>query len=161
MPIRVAVMLAGMACAALQAQPQSEEKAVVAVVQRLFDAMASRDSAAAHSVLIAEGRYFSVREDGAQVALGGAAHREFAERLASGKEEMRERMWNPKVLIHGRIAVVWTPYDFHRNRKFSHCGVDAFNLIKTSEGWKIAGFVYTVEPAGCPESPLGASPGTP
>jgi hypothetical protein len=39
--------------------------------------------------------------------------------------------------------------------------VDAFSLIKTSEGWKIDGFVYTVEPAGCPESPLDALPGTP
>ena len=83
MPIRVAVILVGMACAALRAQPQSEEKAVVAAVQRLFDAMASRDSAAAQSVLMAEGRYFSVRENGAQVAVGEAGYKEFAERLAS------------------------------------------------------------------------------
>ncbi|MDP3000701.1 MAG: hypothetical protein Q8N47_24670 [Bryobacterales bacterium] len=39
---------------------------------------------------------------------------------------------------HVRIAVVWTPCDIHWDRKFSHCGVDAFSLIKTSEGWKIS-----------------------
>ena len=83
MPVRVAVIFVGMACAALHAQSQSEEKAVVAVVQRLFDAMASRDAAAAQPVLIAEGRYFSVRENGAQVAVGEAGYKEFAERLAS------------------------------------------------------------------------------
>jgi hypothetical protein len=154
MRIRVAVILISLAGSVLAAQQPSEEKAVLAVVQRLFDAMASRDSAAAQQVLTAEGRYFSVRDTGAAVAVGGATNKEFADRLAGGKEEMRERMWNSKVLIHGRIAVVWTPYDFHRNRKFSHCGVDAFNLIKTAEGWKIAGFVYTVEPTGCPETPL-------
>jgi hypothetical protein len=145
------VILISLAGSVLVAQQPSEEKAVLAAVQRLFDAMASHDSAAAQQVLIPEGRYFSVRDTGAGAAVGGATHKEFAERLAGGKEDMRERMWDSKVLIHGRIAVVWTPYDFHRNRKFSHCGVDAFNLIKTSEGWKIAGFVYTVEPAGCPE----------
>ena len=148
------MILISLAGSVLAAQQPSEEKAVLAVVQRLFDAMASRDSAAAQQVLIAEGRYFSVRDTGAGVAVGGATHQEFAERLAGGKEEMRERMWDSKVLIHGRIAVVWTPYDFHRNRKFSHCGVDAFNLVKTAEGWKIAGFVYTVEPTGCPGTPL-------
>ena len=154
MHIRVAVIFAAF-CFALVAQPQAEEKAVIAAVQRLFDAMASHDRAAAQAVLMSEGRYFSVRDSGAGAAIGGTTHGEFAERLAGGKQEMRERMWNPRVLVHGRIAVVWTPYDFHRDRKFSHCGVDAFNLIKTSEGWKIAGFIYTVEPTGCPESPLG------
>lgn len=152
MRVRAAVILILMAGLAPGAQQPSEEKAVLAVVQRLFDAMASRDSAAAQQVLIPEGRYFSVRDNGAAVAVGGATHKEFAERLAGGKEDMRERMWDAKVLIHGRIAVVWTPYDFHRGGKFSHCGVDAFNLVKTSAGWKIAGFVYTVEPTGCPES---------
>jgi hypothetical protein len=33
--------------------------------------------------------------------------------------------------------------------------VDAFDLVKTPEGWKIAGGVYTVERTGCPPSPLG------
>lgn len=125
---------------------------MLATVQRLFDAMAARDSAAAGQVLMPEGRYYSVRDTGAQVAVGGATHKEFAERLAAGKEDMRERMWNPRVLIHGRIAVVWTPYDFHRGGKFSHCGVDAFQLVKTAEGWKIAGFIYTIEQTGCDES---------
>lgn len=133
-------MLLGMAGAAA-----AEEKAVLAVVQRLFDAMAARDSAAALSVLLPEGRYFSVRENGAQVTVGGTSHKEFAERLASGKGQMLERMSSPQVLVHGRIAVVWTPYDFHRDGKYSHRGVDAFQLVKTAEGWKIASFMYTIE----------------
>ncbi len=66
------------------------------------------------------------------------------------------KVWDPKILIHKEIAVVWTKYDFHREGKFSHCGVDAFNLIKTPEGWKISGIIYTVEKEegknlACPE----------
>jgi hypothetical protein len=152
--IRLVWALLIVGSASVRAEGQSEEKAVLAVVERLFEAMAAHDSGAARAVLIPEGRYFSVRENGAQVVVGGATHAEFAERLAAGKEAMLERMFEPKVFIHGRIAMVWTPYDFHRNRKFSHCGVDSFSLLKTSEGWKIAGILYTVEPAGCPERPL-------
>jgi hypothetical protein len=40
-----------------------------------------------------------------------------------------------------------------------HCGVDAFDLVETPEGWKIAGGVYTVEMEGCAPSPLGAPTG--
>ena len=43
------------------------------------------------------------------------------------------------------IATVWTPYDFWIDGKFSHCGIDAFDLVKTDEGWKIAGGSYTLE----------------
>ena len=47
------------------------------------------------------------------------------------------------------------PYDFHRDGEFSHCGVDAFTLVRTESGWKISGGVYTVETEGCAPSPLG------
>jgi len=48
-------------------------------------------------------------------------------------------------MVHEGIAVVWTPYEFHVNGEFSHCGVDAFSLVRIDGQWKIAGIVYTVE----------------
>jgi hypothetical protein len=69
-----------------------------------------------------------------------------------------ERMWEPVVQVHGPIATLWAPYDIHRNRQFVHCGVDAFTLIRTTTGWKIATVVYTAEPTGCAPSPLGPLP---
>ena len=70
------------------------------------------------------------------------------------KPAVRERMWNPEVRIRGAIATIWTPYDFWTDGKFSHCGIDAFDLVKTDEGWKISGGGYTIE-AQCDPSPLG------
>jgi hypothetical protein len=64
-------------------------------------------------------------------------------------------MWTPAVHVHGAIAVVWAPYDFHIDGKFSHCGVDTFSLVRTATGWQISGISYTVEPTGCAASPLG------
>ena len=117
--------------------------------------MAEHDTSAARAVLMPEGQLFSVRGEGEDVVVRVSNHMVSLRQLAGMKEDLLERMWNPQVLIHGRIATLWTEYDFHRNGKFSHCGVDSFSLIKTDEGWKIAGAVYTVERTGCKESSLG------
>lgn len=137
------------------AQAQSEEEAVVAAVRHLFDAMAARDTLAARAVLLPEGRFHSIRDGDDGPRVGSQSHRDFLEQLATPGDDWLERMWTPTVLIHGPMAVVWAEYDFHRNGQFSHCGVDAFSLFKTADGWKIAGTTYTVEPTGCEESPLG------
>jgi hypothetical protein len=135
--------------------PNSEEKHVIAAVEQFFKALETRDADLARSILMPEGVIFSVREEDGEKNIRATTHEQIIESLASSTEKMLERMWDPKVLIHKEIAAVWTQYDFHREGKFSHCGVDAFNLIKTPEGWKISGIFYTVEKEGCEESPLG------
>lgn len=129
-----------------------DEKDAVAACQKLFDAMAAHDSDAARAAVIPEGRLYAARADG---RISGSSLEEFAARLSAGKDAMLERMWNPTVLVRGRIAQVWAEYDFHLNGKFHHCGIDAFSLVKGADGWKIAGIVYTSETSGCPASPLG------
>jgi hypothetical protein len=39
--------------------------------------------------------------------------------------------------IEQELATVWTPYTFYLNGKILHCGTNAFQLVKTTEGWKI------------------------
>lgn len=68
---------------------------------------------------------------------------------------MVERMWDPTVQVHGAIATLWAPYDFYVNHTFSHCGVNAVQLIRSAEGWRVANWIWTVEPEGCAPSPLG------
>ena len=83
---------------------------------------------------------------------------QFAERLPAIQGKILERMWQPEVRIDGRMATLWAPYDFHRDGKHTHCGIDSVSLVKTSSGWKISGISYTVVTEGCPVSPLGAPP---
>jgi hypothetical protein len=47
--------------------------------------------------------------------------------------------------------VVWGSYNLWINDKFSHCGVDAFTLLKTDSGWKISSLSYSKETEGCTE----------
>ena len=150
MPTRIllaAVLLAGAALPAAD----SERQAVIAVVQRLFDAMAVHDAAAIRAVLLPEGRFVTLRENAP--APGTATFVDFANRMGSSTEAIRERMWDPQVLLRGRMAVLWAPYEFQRGGKFSHCGIDTVTLVKIAEGWKIAAFAYTAETTGCPVPP--------
>jgi hypothetical protein len=50
---------------------------------------------------------------------------------------------------------VWAPYDFHIDGQRTHCGVEAFALIRRDSVWQIAGITYTVERRNCSASPLG------
>lgn len=132
-----------------------EKAAVVAAVQTFFDTMQTKDVEGARTVLMPDGQFFSVQEQNGKPVWRARSVAAYLESLAKGTQENRERMWSPEVRIRGPIASVWTPYDFWVDGKFSHCGVDAFDLIKTPEGWKIATGVYTVERTGCAPSPLG------
>ena len=149
-----AVALCGVAGSAAAQSDAGEREAVVAVVQRFFDSMATHDVALATSVLVSDGHFFAVRQEKGETTVRSTSVKDYLARPA-GKERLLERMWNPEVKLHGPIATLWTPYDFHRDGKFSHCGIDAFDLLKTKAGWQIASVVYTVERENCPKSPLG------
>lgn len=139
--------------------PERDE--VIAVAQKLFDTIANHDSEAARQLLLPEGTFSFIRAVEGEVNIGTVTHEQFIQGLLSGESRnLLERMWDPTVLIQGRIAILWTHYDFHSDGEFSHCGIDAFSFLKTNEGWKISGITYTVETEGCVESPLGPVSGS-
>jgi hypothetical protein len=125
----------------------SDEKDAVAATQKLFDGMAAHDAAAIRSTVQADAKLYSVREDG---STAGTASGDFANQIAALKDAIVERFTGqPSVLIRGRMAQVWGEYEFLRNGKFGHCGVDSFTLFKTVDGWKIVSIAYTTETTGC------------
>jgi hypothetical protein len=66
-----------------------------------------------------------------------------------GEADMEERLVNWQCLIDDGIASVWTPYEFYFERKFSHCGVNSFQLIKVQGSWKITLITDTRRKAPC------------
>jgi hypothetical protein len=152
-----AVVLAVAAASSVRAEEDARVE-VLATVQSLFEAMVRKDAAAGMKLILPEARFFSVRVEAGAPIVRTFTIQEGLARWAESSEVLLERMWSPEVRIHGRIATVWTPYDFHRDGKFSHCGIDAFDLVQTAEGWRLAGGVYTMEAEGCAASPLGPPP---
>jgi hypothetical protein len=69
---------------------------------------------------------------------------------APHKDTYNEMIWGEKILVDGNFAQVWTNYAFYLGKKFSHCGVDAFNLVRGEDGnWKIFHLADTRQKEGC------------
>jgi hypothetical protein len=124
----------------------------IAVAQQLFDAMKAHDAGSAAELFITGATMASVNAEGEGSII---PFEKFVERIGSSKRKWLERIWNPKVLEQDTVAVVWAEYDFHLDGKFSHCGIDSFQMLKTRSGWKIAGISDTRQTSGCKPSPLG------
>ena len=131
-----------------------EKDEVLKTVQAFFDTMAAKDVDGARAILQPQGRFHAMRMRDGKPDVRTFSNEEYFADLQASKQRMLERIWNPEVRISGLVATVWAPYDFWIDGKLSHCGTDAFDLIKTQDGWKIAGGVYTLE-SNCAPSPLG------
>lgn len=65
---------------------------------------------------------------------------------ASGLDEP---IRNAKVHIDGDLALVWAEYQVRVNGAVSHCGYDAFQLIRRAGSWKILSIADTFRREGC------------
>ena len=66
-------------------------------------------------------------------------------------QNWEERLLDYKVQVDGNLAHVWTPYEFWFNGNFSHCGANAFTIVKTEAGWKIIHLIDSRRREGCRE----------
>lgn len=63
---------------------------------------------------------------------------------------IKEELIDYTILVDGSMATVWTNYQFYVNGKFSHCGVNNFQLFKDSKkGWLITYLVDTRRRENC------------
>jgi Putative lumazine-binding len=118
----------------------SPEDAVLAAVQKMFDGMAARDSAAIKTVLLPGGTMVLMR-DGKPAQMTAEA---FADRVGRpGTTHNVERIHDPLVRVDNDLAVVWAPFEYLIDGKVDHCGTDLFNLVKKDGVWLIASVADT------------------
>ena len=141
------------AAAQTPSAPAASHGSIIAVVEQFFTAMEARDTAAIRRLFLPNARLARLEHLPDSSAMGSSSIEEFLRQLPGARARLRERMWDPQVLEHKGLAVLWAPYDFRLDDRFSHCGVDAFTFLRTRDGWRITDVTYTVEPTGCPESP--------
>ena len=136
---------------------QSNDRAVILeTVQKFFDSIEFRDRQLLESILVPNSLNISARElDDGEAQFNVMSYDEVVTALTRPGRNAKERSWDETVLIQGNIAVVWTPYDFHVDGVFSHCGIDSFQLIKQDGQWLISNSSWTLETENCPASPLG------
>ncbi len=131
------------------AQPTNEE--LLLPIRNLFKGMLKGDSTLASAAFYPGATLATVTVDKSGAPMVRAETvTAFMKAIASPHaEEWDERFWDPQIRVDGNFAQVWTPYAFYLGGKFSHCGVDAFHLIKTARGWKIFHLADTRQKEGC------------
>ncbi len=118
---------------------QSEELKVSAVILSIFDGMREGDSAKVASYFVRDATMLSVFHDreGKSVIRGGSLQ-QWLNAIGTPREEiLDERIWDTKVNIDDNLATAWTKYALYVGDKYSHCGVDAFQLYHDGSGWKV------------------------
>jgi hypothetical protein len=127
---------------------------VIAVVTHLFDAMRTGDSAGMRPLFHPSARLTSITARGDTVRVATDSLEAFLR--AAGRPHDRvydERISNPVVHVDGPLAIVWTDYAFYLGGTFSHCGVDMFQLVRDTSGWRILAVTDTRRRDGCPQGP--------
>ena len=130
---------------------QTAEDSVKITINKLFDGMKNSDApllkaAFADSAILqtigrnAEGKTVVQNESVSEFA-------DFVSKQPKGAAD--ERIVYDVIKIDGALAMVWAPYKFYFNGVFSHCGVDAFQLVKLNGEWKIQYLIDTRRKKGC------------
>lgn len=124
----------------LSVSAQSANADVQKELEKLFVAMGKGDSTSASVLFHPKARLMSVvnGKDG-KLRLDDEPISEFMKQINAKKsdETYEERISNYEIKVDGEMATAWTPYEFYYNGKFSHCGVNAFQLVKLDGTWKI------------------------
>src|ERR1700733_15673001 len=124
----------------------TEEQAVLAPVQAMFDGMAKRNAAAIKESLLHDGTMVVMRNG----TLTQMTFEAFANRVeTSGKTHIEERIHDPLVRIDNDVAMVWAPFVFLIDGKVDHCGTDLFNIIRKDGKWLIASLTADVGRKDC------------
>jgi cyanophycinase len=126
-----------------------DERAVIASMNRLFDAMRSKDTVNIRKLLHPDLRIFvpGVQGDAPRVRVSNVDT--FVRSIAASTDRLDERPFDPEVRVDGNLASVWTYYEFRTGTTFSHCGSDAFQLARLSDGWQVIGLSYTTQRENC------------
>lgn len=130
---------------------QTAEDAVKATVNNLFFAMKNADAKLLISCFADSAVLQTIlKNKEGRIIVKNESVNEFAAFIGSQPKNMAdERVVFETIKIDGPLAMVWAPYDFYFDGKFSHCGVDAFQLVNTAEGWKIQYLIDTRRKTGC------------
>ncbi|GAA0878512.1 nuclear transport factor 2 family protein [Algoriphagus jejuensis] len=132
---------------------QTDEKEVKAVIQSLFDGMRAKNAEQVAAAFAADAIMQTIIAKPEGNTVGTNSVSDFVKRIGStpAETQLDERISDYQINVDGAMATAWTPYRFYVNGNFSHCGVNSFQLVKMSEGWKIVYIIDTRRKEPCEE----------
>jgi hypothetical protein len=128
----------------------SAEAEIRAVVGGMFDGMRAGDSTAVRSALHPGATLSTVRVVDGEIDMVEADFDGFVEAVGTPHDEVwDERIANFRVLVDEPFAIAWMDYAFYLGERFSHCGVNAIQLARTSDGWRVIAVTDTRRRTDC------------
>lgn len=130
---------------------QANVDSVKAVINNMFIAMKTSDSKLLRSCFADTAVLQTIQRNKAgNVRIKTEVVNDFASFLdTQEKGIMDEQITFDIVKIDADLASVWTPYKFFYKGKFSHCGVNSFQLVRINNIWKIQYLIDTRRLTGC------------
>lgn len=129
---------------------QSPDPEIRLTVERMFNAMRARDTAALRAVFDTGARLMTTftGRDG-KPALRVAPIDRFIQAIGASPAVPDERIYDVEVRQDATLATVWARYTFYAGERLSHCGYDALQLFKSEQGWRIIAIADTQRRDGC------------
>lgn len=143
--------LAAPATLSAQRAEKADTAAILATLEGFTAALRAKDSLGMRALLHEQARFTLLRPaqgGGVRVMILDAAT---FPRLTSDPKgpTYDEPIRNPKVTIDADLATVWAEYQVRIEGKVTHCGYDAFDLVRHGNGWKILNVSDTFRREGC------------
>jgi hypothetical protein len=133
---------------ALQAQTtnvnDADIVAVKSVIQNMFTAMKNSDTVLLKTCFSPTTIFQTVVSKQGETLVKDEKVQDFFNSI--GKQPagaLDERIVFETVRANNDMAIAWTPYEFYYKDKYSHNGVNSFQLVKLKEGWKIQYLIDT------------------
>ena len=130
----------------------TNELEVKNTIIKFFDAFHKQDSVAIKELVSKDLKLQSIGKNREGVTqLRSEEFSAFLKSIVSIPKDQKfeEKLLDFKIRIDGDMANAWTPYEFWFNDKFSHCGVNSFQLVKLDGFWKIIYLIDTRRREGC------------
>lgn len=133
-------------CTVSIAKAQTEDKVQVRkTIETFFEGFHKGDTTLMKSTMmkdiIMQTAFYNKNGEGVLVQDGPE---KLVNAIASRPDDQKwdERLTNFNIQIDANMANAWVDYEFWFNDKFSHCGVNSFQLVKTDGTWKI---IYLID----------------
>ncbi|SOD20256.1 nuclear transport factor 2 family protein [Pedobacter xixiisoli] len=129
----------------------TEESSIKKTINQLFDGMRKSDSTLVRNAFNQGAILQTIAntKEGRTVVRSSDVNAFIASIAKPHPEIYDERITFTKILIDDNLASVWTDYKFYIGKRFSHCGVNSFQLVKTENGWKTVYLIDTRRKENC------------
>ena len=128
-----------------------DRAAVLASIQSFMDALRNKDTTAMNLHVDSLTRLTLIRptrDGGTRVMVMTGA--QFIRAVTQpGQPGIDEPIRNPVVHVSGDLATVWAEYQVRRDTTVTHCGFDAFHLVRRNGRWMLLNISDTYQAEGC------------